>query len=481
MRLRTMTAVTAVLVTVSITTASAVPGVPTSSASAPAAPSGLILWDIGSESRFDSTNKAYPIEASGAVTVDLKSPVAVCPTGLGGLASGRPSVKRIALQFATAAGSTCWLHIRWDGGGSGIEQFDVLLDGKPVGQSTRVDAAKEPERPIVDSFQLDVPAGAHEIALVHLSGDGLRFSLLALTTAASPPLANKPTLEFPTLAAYEKEIQEPGIVLDNGCVRLFAPKTRQREATIIHGYLAKAYDHLHRMTGLNTQYRIVVYHFPESNPHFSGGTSLCTIRYGYNNLDLSAQPEWKQYGVPHMSGEIEEMAHNFVDAAHVQFGWEMVGWSIGVETTEAVAPNPIFARDVRQTRAGQAQTFARYNQSGFVFPPDLPANQVDRIHAHLLGLCRERYGPRFWPDFFAEVAKRQDQFAAASKLSGDDGRNARYKLCVECFDALKGLNFRTLLKYYGISETTDVKALHPEEPSWDRRLTARGERIGQPR
>jgi hypothetical protein len=477
-RWMTTTATACALLAIGLAHAGAAPGTVATTSE----PASVVLWDIGAEGRFDATNMAYPI-ASGTVTVDLSKRSEMCPTGLGHLASGRDSIRRLTLGFTCPAAGSYWLHVRWNGGGSGVEQFEVLLDGRSAGRSQRIEAEKQPDRNVSDRFALDLAVGRHEIVLAYLTGDGMRIGQLALTGSAGDPAPStaqshpaERALPFPSLEAYEKAIGGPGILLDNEHVRLFAPAARQREAKIIHTLLVKAYGELRRLTGVDTRFAIVVYHFPEDSPNFSGGTSNCVIRYGYKNLDLASWPEWTQHGVPHVSGYIEEMAHNFVDAARVQFGWEMVGWSLGIEATRIVADNPMFEQGVRQTRVGQEQTFRRYVRSGCVYPADLPANQVDRIHAHLLGLCRQRCGPRFWPDFFAEVAKRRDDFVAAARLSGDESRNARYKLSIECFEAVKGLHFRAMLREYAISDTTDVKALHPEDPGWDRRLVPASER-----
>ena len=77
----------------------------------------------------------------------------------------------------------------------------------------------------------------------------------------------------------------------------------------------RAYDELYRIVGIHTKYKIVVYSLPKDNPLCIGGTSECTIWYSYKNLDFQSQEEWKQYRVPHVSGYIEEMAHNFVAAS----------------------------------------------------------------------------------------------------------------------------------------------------------------------
>jgi hypothetical protein len=428
------------------------------------------LWDVGGGGLFDRTDKAYAIDDAGAVVADLRRGTPVCPTGLGHLVSGRSSVKEIRLLFDCPAAGDYWFHVQWTPGGSGSEQFAVVQDGQEVGRGTLVDAAERPNETVDDGFQLHLPAGPCEVALVHLSGDGLHFRNLSLGRGPTAPLAVNPTLEFATLVAYEGEIKQPGVMLDSPTVRLFAPKARQREAEIIFDCLVKAYDALRRTVGADTRYRIVVYHFPESSSHFSGGTSNCTIRYGFANLDLSADPEWKAHRVPHVSGYIEEMAHNFVDATGAQFGWEMVGWSISVEVTQQVADNPTFQAALRVTRAGQERTFRRYVQGGYVFPSDLPGNQCDRIHAWLLHQCQKAYGENFWKDFFAQVRSRQADLARAKD------RDERYRITIACFDRLEGMHFISRLKDLRISTTTDVKSLDPESPTWDRRLLPASQR-----
>lgn len=281
----------------------------------------------------------------------------------------------------------------------------------------------------------------------------------------------KPSLKFKTLEEFEKEIREPALLLDSPNVCFFAPKRREQEARIVFGYLAKAYDALYQIVGTHTDHRMAVYAFPKGNTNGWGGTSECSIEYDDSNLDLPNQPEWTRYKVPHVSGYIEEMAHNFVSATKVQFGWEMVGWSIGVEVSKKVAGNPILAADLRRTREGQEQTFTQYIKNGCVFPKELPPNQCDRIHAWILHQSALKYGPRFWADFFREVRRQKQALSDAVRLGdGDKIRNARYQITITCFDRLPSLEFKETLGASGVSLTTDVKSLHPEAPGWSRRL-----------
>lgn len=283
----------------------------------------------------------------------------------------------------------------------------------------------------------------------------------------------KPTLKFKTLAQYQKQIKEPGVLLQSDYVYLYAPKQKSKEAEIIFDYLKKAYNELYAIVGRHTEYIVAVYHFPKGDEHGWGGTGNCEIGYSYENLDLASQKEWQQYQIPHVSGYIEEMAHSFVHATRAQFGWEMVGWSIGIHASKQVANNPIFLKHLRDTRKTQTMTYMAYKKAGFVLPEDIPANSCDRIHAYLLWKCERKYGKNFWPHFFGEITKEHTQLRDALKLSdADQIRNKRYQITIGCFDRLEGLDFKKMLQDTGISLTADIKSLHPESSDWDRRLTS---------
>ena len=318
--------------------------------------------------------------------------------------------------------------------------------------------------------------GSHSFGAQGLSGASQVASRPTSVAEVSGGTLN-PNLKYATLAAYEGAIKEPGLVLDSAYVRLFAPKRKAAEANIIFPYLVKAYDELYRIVGVHTEYKIVVYHLPNGDADAFGGTTNCTIWYTFDNLDLTSQSEWKSHRVPHVSGYIEEMAHNFVGGTHAQFGWEMIGWTIGVKASQKVAGNPILARQVQETRQGQSQTFQRYVQGGYVFPHELPANQCDRIHAWILYQAEMQYGPNFWPDFFARIRQQHDPLAEAVRLGDDEEvRNARYRITVDCFDQLDKIHFKDALRRAHISLTTDVNTLRPMDPKWDHRLVAPGER-----
>ncbi len=468
----------------------------------------VVIWDMSASGLLDETNRLYTIENKTVHVWPLTKPDK-CPAGLGNIAEGKPDVNTIVITYDVARSGTYYLHIEWNPGGSGEERFEVLNNGQLIRKSEARHGEGNASN-TTDIFEVPHRKGTNVLTLHRLSGDGMHFLGVALTSvrdldtarqqtsnetpsaAASQPSdpqaepsqsetpaaqptkpavqTMKPDLKHPDVGSYSAAIGAQGMVLTSEHILFFAPQAASYSAQIIFPYLVKAYDELKAITGVDTKYKIVVYHFAPGNADAFGGTSECVIYYDYGNLYIDQFPEWTQHHVPHVSGYIEEMAHNFVGTTNVQFGWEMVGWSLGIAASRKVADNPIFEASLRQTRAGQADTYQRYMTAGCVLPPDVDPNQVDRIHAYILGQCEQRYGARFWPDFFKEVRKQHEALEQALSLPDDENRNARYQISVECFDRLPGLDFKKMLQSSGISLTTDVKALHPTEPGWNRQL-----------
>jgi len=181
----------------------------------------------------------------------------------------------------------------------------VLLDnGAPL------DAQDNDGRNAVDYAK----ANGHSGMVQYLRDKGAQAAKPFTGTLATQPRKLKPTLKYKTIEAFEKAIGEAAIFLDDNYVCFFAPKRKEREARIVFGHLVKAYDELYAIVGTHTEYKIAVYAFPKGHADGWGGTSNCSIEYDDSNLDLKRSPEWTQYGVPHVSGYIEEMAHNFVHA-----------------------------------------------------------------------------------------------------------------------------------------------------------------------
>lgn len=185
--------------------------------------SSKTLWDAAW--RFDRTRKGYSVD-NERVVVDLDDEKSLCPHGLLGPAKEQTSIKEIILRYRLSQGGRYWLHIIWSPGGSGKEQFEVLFNGTPVGKSQLKDGSKTPNQKVEELFPIEHESGQSEILLRRLSGNGLLFDTMLLSTGEKMPARLKPTLKFPTLASYAKEIGEPAVVFDGDYVRFYAPKRK---------------------------------------------------------------------------------------------------------------------------------------------------------------------------------------------------------------------------------------------------------------
>lgn len=279
-----------------------------------------------------------------------------------------------------------------------------------------------------------------------------------------------PNARYTTAEDFAKAIGEPAVMLDSPNVRMLVPKRREATAKVVFPYLVRAYDELYKIVGVHTKYKMLVYAFPKGFPGVRGGTSGCVIKYTDENLELERQEEWTHYHVPHVCGYIEEMAHNFVAASKARFTSEMVGWSISVGVSRTIARNALHDKNVAQTHKSQEETYRQYLATGQTVPTALPWNMADRIHAWLLYRCEQQYGPAFWGDFFKEVRKEREAFLDAETQGPDNGRDARYKLTLQCFDRLPGVNFTQLLQQNGVSTVVDLSSLNPGDPNWNRKL-----------
>lgn len=431
------------------------------------------LWDVAEAAGFDRTNQSCSID-NGRVVVDLHDEKTPCPVGFRRRSSLGDAITEIVFRYRVAQAGRYWLQILWHPGASGKEQFEVLFNGEPVGTSQLTDGSETPNEETVERFCLAHETGQNEIHLRYLSGDGLRFRAVLLATGERFPPGIERIQGFPTIttpATYERVIGESGVLIEADHVRLFAPKAREREARTVHGYLVRAYDELHGIVGIHTKDKIVVYSLPEDSPYRVGRTTRCKIWYTYKNLIFESQPEWRQYRVPHVSGYIEEMAHNFVGASLATFGNEAVGWSISKIVSEKVAANPIHHRSLVNARRIQADTFAQYKRLNNTFPKHIAPNLCDRIHAYLLYRCEMLYGPPFWTDFFKEIRNARAELLAAERSgSGAERRNARYRITIDCFDRLLKGRFKRMLEEHGISLTTDVRSIPYKSPNWNGKL-----------
>ena len=187
------------------------------------------------------------------------------------------------------------------------------------------------------------------------SGDGAAGGEFMIDFVAQDP-SPKPMAPngVRSLADYEARIGEPGVLLEDHNVQMWVPLQHVEHSLVIFRYLSAGHEELSNIFGghdLST--RFSVEHYPPGSPYSWGGTDARgTIRYGYANL-VDDSPEWNNYGVPHMVGYYEEMAHCFICDTGADTFYEALGMIIGEETALRAAWNP----HVEQSVASGYETF----------------------------------------------------------------------------------------------------------------------------
>jgi len=447
-----------------------------------------VLFHIGGDGLFDKTLSFDIVgekQDERRVVVDLGAAEIYCPIEIGRRITQWTRVSTLpgggkgadTLEFAFPNDfqpADYWLHVVWQAASQEAAQFELFSNGKRIGASRKGTASAAYEWN-EEKFRVRVNRGENRIQLKLLTPQGVvRLKDVALCRYESiEPLPRPvcPTVVLRNLAEFEKAIREPAVVLDSKYVRLFASKKMERQARIAFPYITKGYDALYHMIGMHTNYKLVVYSSPDWSPHCWGGTATgaTLIPYGYFLLDLDRQEVWKRHGVPRLVGLFEEMGHDFTLGLGTRFGGEAIGMYLSGKVTMEVTGNPYTRERRERGRKALKETMRRYIEGGYVFPEDIPGGVSDRIHHEILYQCEEKYGPDFWRDFFTEVRKRRDRLRRA------DG-NTRYRITVDCFDRLPGLDFREMLRDLRISDKTSWYSLRPSRPEWDRRFIPPHER-----
>ena len=187
------------------------------------------------------------------------------------------------------------------------------------------------------------------------------------------------------MAVYESRIGEIGLLLEDPNIQMWVPARYETHSRIIFRYLQDGYTALKKLFGdHDMSVKFSIEHYPEGSPYATGGTGpLGGIAYSYSNL-VDNSPEWNQYGIPHMMGYYEEMAHNFRYDLGPGFGfYEALGMMIGSEITLNVAWNPYVQQLVEDAYKSFAETTAYYLEHNTGEPGVTENIYLTRILAHV--------------------------------------------------------------------------------------------------
>jgi hypothetical protein len=248
-----------------------------------------------------------------------------------------------------------------------------------------------------------------------------------------------------SLEAYQREINGSGILIESEHISYFAPKLGEPYARLVVPILERAYKELKVWhAGAEPSFRISVEHYPNGHPRNKGGTSDCVIFYGFENIGRMDDNARK---IPHVSGYIEEMAHNFDGACGVM-GWlyEAFGNYTANAITLKVAPYPEIEKYLQSGRYGlqrDAETFDYYMTHGFKLPPDVPQNLFDRIYRHVFRMLEPSAGHMLLPRFYQEIKK--------SGVPKTRSEAERAYVVAEVFSKITGTNVKELFRQCGIA------------------------------
>ncbi len=261
-----------------------------------------VLFHIGGQDLFDKTlSFKREGEKDGAlrVIVDLVDGETFCPIEMGRWISGGRGACGLEFRFRNEFHEDeYWLHVVWQGRTDRGDQFQVFCNEERIGESRTVEAGGSRGR-LHDRFKLRIKAGENCILLKLVSPftHALRLRDIALCRYDSMdplPLVACPTARICTLAEYEQAVGEPGLMLDGKNVRLFAPPAMERQAEVLFPMLAKAYEELSDVADRHTDYKAIVYAFPDSSPHCTrrANVETCVIPYGCEILELDVRDKW---------------------------------------------------------------------------------------------------------------------------------------------------------------------------------------------
>ena len=148
-----------------------------------------------------------------------------------------------------------------------------------------------------------------------------------------------------SLETYESRIGEPGLLIEDSDLQMWIPESYEEHSQVIFTYLQSGYEVMREVFGGHDMpVKFSIEHYPPGSPYLWGGTDARgTIRYGYASLEDDTT-EWNEYGVPHMIGYYEEMAHCFAYDLGIRGEtsvgyYETLGMMIGQETTLRAAWN----------------------------------------------------------------------------------------------------------------------------------------------
>ncbi len=369
----------------------------------------------GWELRRDDARPERPPVREGVVTLDAGDPEAPFPRYLNEL-----GVKAIRIRFTGAQPGPKTVSFVWQGGSQGPDRFAVVLDGKVAGMSRLLDTARRPYAWHLDEVAITVGPGKDHVLEIRSLPEyqsAVEFAAIRLSDPKAQPYQPLCYESIGTLERYEAALGAKGCVVSSPHMAVFAPAEHQADARRLSVFLEKSYGEMKALYGIDPVFRFSVEHYPPGHRRGWGGISgQGTI--GYTTEALERFARLGATDVRGFAGYTEEMSHGFKAHYRCSGTYEALGVAVQEEVVRRLVSDPVADAFWLPEHRQWDETHRAYLAAGRVNPdPARYPNNVlyTRILNDVFLKLRTEYGPRMWPDFFAEVRRRDYPLHRASK------------------------------------------------------------------
>jgi len=329
-------------------------------------------------------------------------------------------VKRICIRFTEAGDAERKLSFIWSGGSLGPDQFQVEIDGKPVGHSEVIDTPRRPHAWYRTELACRLgPGREHLIEISSPPGldSAIEFAAIRLSASTAGPYQPLCYESVGSLAHYEQQLGRPGHLAARAHVSVFAPGEMAAQADELASVLERAYGELRTIFGTDTLFKFSVEHYPKGRPRGWGGISGAgTI--GYTTESLQRFGLLKTTDVRGFVGYLEEMCHGFKAYYGCAGTYEAIGIAICEEAVRRMVPQDVADAYWLPEHRQWDSTHAAYLEAGRT-NPDATKYPWGVFYTRILNALflrlRTEYGPRLWPDFFRTLREMDYPLHRAAK------------------------------------------------------------------
>ena len=396
--------------------------------------------DIGSKDR--------PPVVDGVVTVEIGKDPAVFPRYFNEL-----DISAIRIEFEDEGGARREVSFVWTGGSEGKDRFEATLDGTKLGMSREVDSPARPGAFYLDKLDGKLGPGKRhvlELRSPEENRSAIQFSGIRLAKPGAAKFMPLCYESVGTLAGYEEKLGAKGVRCDEAHLTVFAPATHAKGAHELAQALEKAYGVMAEIHGEDMVFRFSIENYPEGNERGYGGIwGAATIGYRMEALERFEKLKWTE--VRGVIGYTEEMCHGFKDLFRCNGTYEALGVAVQEEVLRRLFSakeadayyKPIY--DLWNTTYRDWRAAGNRNPDPEKYPWGV---LYTRLLNKLFMDLRNAYGAKLWPDFFAELRRRNYPLFAAKPPE-------RLGIYADVFTALFKKDMRKHFTEFGIELDKD--------------------------